>query len=284
MARNKGIPGSKRDKKRKKQQKKVKKPLAVGRILIEMKKPLAVGRILIVCEGEKTEPNYFKWWQDQLKKIREVAKSKAVGDIDVKIEVKGEGRNTMSLVEKAIEIRDRESIDYTQAWCVFDYDSFRENYNPAIEKARANDFKVAYSNEAFELWYWLHFDYINTGVSRRQYKEKLTKRLGEQYEKNDPAMYEKLLNHPEADQQQAIKNARNLNLLYKDKDSKKYADHNPSTTVFELVESLNEHVWRFRCQLAPAYSLPYPHDCRDCKESTKPPPPYSCLLRNGKRV
>ncbi len=44
---------------------------------------------LIVCEGEKTEPNYFR---------------KFHGPIDVKVE--GTGCNTISLVKKAVEIRD----------------------------------------------------------------------------------------------------------------------------------------------------------------------------------
>ncbi len=269
MARDKGLPLSKKDRKRKKQQKRA-------------RRPLAVGRILIVCEGKKTEPDYFKWWRKQLENIREVAKSKAVGGIDVnsfgdEIDVKGEGKNTGSLVEKATELKNQASIDYTQVWCVFDRDSFPpENYNAAIEKACNSDLKAAYSNEAFELWYLLHFDYVNTGVSRDQYKKMLTERLGEKYKKNDPAMYEKLLKHPKADQRYAIGNAKKLNKLL-NKHAGDYAKHNPSTTVFELVESLNEHVWRFRCQLAPVYSLPYPYDCRDCNKSTQPPPPYSCL-------
>ncbi len=268
MARNKGIPGSKKDRKRRKQQKKT-------------KRQLAVGRILIVCEGEKTEPNYFRWWQKQLENIKRAAKSRAVSGINVKsfddeIEIKGEGKNTISLVEKTTYLRNQASIDYTEVWCVFDRDSFPpQNYNAAIQKARDKDFKAAYSNEAFELWYLLHFDYVNTGISRSQYKKKLTERLGQKYEKNDPAMYEKLLRHNKADQCRAIESAKKLEQL--NKNTGDYADHNPSTTVFKLVESLNDHVWRFRCQLAPAYPLPYPHDCRDCKKATKPPPPYPCL-------
>jgi hypothetical protein len=165
-------------------------------------------------------------------------------------------------------------INYTQVWCVFDRDSFPpENYNTAIEQARAKDLKVAYSNEAFELWYLLHFDYVDTGVSRKQYKKKLTERLGEKYKKNDSAMYEKLNKHPKADQRKAIENAKKL----LNKHAGDYADHNPSTTVFELVESLNDHVWRFRCQFVPASLLPYSYDCRDCKKSTQSPPPYPCL-------
>jgi hypothetical protein len=236
---------------------------------------------LIVCEGEKTEPNYFKWWQKQLENIRRAAKSKCGIDVNSyndEIKVKGEGKNTNSLVKKAVELTEQASIDhkinYTQVWCVFDRDSFKpENYNTAIEQARAEDFKVAYSNEAFELWYLLHFDYVNTGVSRKQYKKMLTKRLAEKYKKNDPEIYEKLLKHPKADQQEAIENAKKL----LNKNAGDYANHNPSTTVFELVESLNDYVWRFRCQFAPTYSLPYSHDCGDCKKSTQPPPPYSCF-------
>lgn len=249
------------------------------------KQHVEVGRILIVCEGEKTEPNYFKWWQNELKNIRrEAAKSKAVCGIDVnicsdEIDVKGEGKNTKSLVKKAIELKTQAKtqakIIYTQVWCVFDRDSFpKEHYNTAIEQARANDLEVAYSNEAFELWYLLHFDYVNTGVSRAMYKKMLTKRLGEKYKKNDPAIYEKLLKHSKADQREAIKNAKKLLNKHAKGD---YADHNPSTTVFELVESLNNQVWRFRCQFAPTYPLPYRYDCKDCEKSTQLPSPYPCL-------
>lgn len=101
----------------------------------------------------------------------------------------------------------------------------------------------------------------------------LTERLGEKYHKNDPTMYEKLLKHPNAEQQEAIENAKKL----LNEHTGDYASQNPSTRVFELVESLNDLVWRFRCQLAPNYLLPYPYDCRDCKKSAQQPPPYSCF-------
>ncbi len=46
---------------------------------------------LIVCEGEKTEPNYFRSFPVDTKVI--------------KLDIKGEGKNTKSLVEKAIELK-----------------------------------------------------------------------------------------------------------------------------------------------------------------------------------
>lgn len=253
----------------------------------KVNKPSALRCILVVCEGKETEPNYFKWWNKELENIKRKVNLDMMAQINVvpvyMIEVKGEGKNTESLVEQAIKYRkqaDIKGFDYFKVWCVFDRDSFKpEQYNTAIEKARAENIEVAYTNEAFELWYLLHFNYVDTGVSREQYKEKLTnclygKKSDKKYKKNDPQMYETLLNHPNADQQQAIQHAKKLLKCYKGQTN--YADHNPSTTVHELVEFLNDLVWRFRCQVAPDYPLPYPHNCKQCEESIQPSPPYPC--------
>ena len=96
--------------------------------------------ILIVCEGERTEPNYF----DQF----EVT--------NITIDPRGIGDNTIRLVKYAINESKRN--DYDQVWCVFDKDSFpKDNFNNAVQLAQNNDFGIAYSNESFELWYILHF-------------------------------------------------------------------------------------------------------------------------------
>ncbi len=131
---------------------------------------------LIVCEGKKTEPNYFKSFKEKLR-------------VSAEIKIEGLGDNTLSLVERTCELKQQD--DYTDVWVVFDRDSFpAERFNEAIALARRRDIRVAYSNEAFELWYWLHFDYQDTAVSRADYEAKLTKRLGFSYKKNDPGMYD----------------------------------------------------------------------------------------------
>lgn len=174
---------------------------------------------LIVCEGEKTEPNYFR-------------KFRVPKNI---IDVVGIGSNTESLVRKAVELKNEEDISYDYVWCVFDRDSFPpQNFNNALLLAENNNINVAYSNEAFEIWYLLHFHYHDAASSRNEYKAMLTARLGFTYEKNDPDIFDHLL----PKQQIAIKNA--LKLL----DS--YVEHsplndNPSTTVHKLVQKLNEH-------------------------------------------
>ncbi len=128
---------------------------------------------------------------------------------------------------------------YNQIWCVFDKDDFpNHNFDNAIQRAKSNDLKLAYSNEAFEIWFLLHFEFYNNPIPRQDYKEKLTNKLGKEYLKNDIMLYKDLENK----QEKAIKNAKQLfelQLLELHK-GKSHAALNPVTTVFLLVEELNK--------------------------------------------
>ena len=134
--------------------------------------------ILIICEGEKTEPNYFQSFPIS----------------NIKVKTIGTGRNTESLVDEAIKKWiefSKEDEFYERLWCVFDRDRFSQNsYDSAFKKVndeekrlnrrykrkagRKINISIAYSNEAFELWYLLHFDYIDSALSRSEYKRMLT--------------------------------------------------------------------------------------------------------------
>jgi hypothetical protein len=174
---------------------------------------------LIVCEGERTEPNYFRSFR-------------VAGDVR-KIDIQGTGYNTLSLVNWAIELQAEE--DYDQVWCVFDRDSFpAETFNAALTLARQHGIRLAYSNEAFELWYLLHYHFFNTAMSRHRYCQKLTGLLKREYKKNDPFIYQELLER----QGDAIRNARRLLAEYNPPNP---AQDNPSTTVHLLVEALNRY-------------------------------------------
>ena len=175
-------------------------------------------RFLIVCEGEKTEPNYFNSFRVP----------------GVVIDVRGIGENTVRLVERAIKLREED--DYDQVWCVFDRDIFPvENFNAALRLAEKHGIKVAYSNEAFELWYVLHFNYHQSATARRLYVGMLNDLLGVPYEKNRLDMYERL----EDRQETAIRNAERLLDTYQ---PRRPAHDNPSTTVHLLVQELNRFV------------------------------------------
>ncbi len=189
------------------------RPYAERRVNVRETVPV----FLIVCEGERTEPNYFK----SFRVPRDV----------VAVEVQGTGYNTLSLVRRAVELRDRG--DYDQVWCVFDRDAFPpENFNEAISLAEREGLSVAYSNEAFELWYLLHYVYLNTGISRADYITRLEARMGRKYRKNSVDMYSLL----EPRQPAAIGNATKLLETY---NPRRPAYDNPSTTVHLLVQELN---------------------------------------------
>jgi hypothetical protein len=183
-------------------------------------------RFFIVCEGEKTEPNYFKNFSV---------------DVDIRL-IKGEGKDTKSLVETAISLKnDSESDERDRVWCVFDRDknpnnpNDSKNFKSAITLARNNGIDVAYSNDAFELWYLLHFNYYHTQISRKDYPDMLTELLGHKYQKNSETIYEELKDK----QENAIKNAKRLLQEY---DRPNPESDNPSTTVHLLVEELNSFI------------------------------------------
>lgn len=194
-------------------------------------------RFLIVCEGTKTEPNYFE-------ALGRKIKSK------VNLVIKGEGKVSLSLVKKAIELK-HEDGEYDQGedeiWCVFDRDfkaenNNQQNFNEAIRLADSNHINLAISNDAFELWFLLHFSYHCSQTHRNDFENMLTDKIGEKYHKNDPKLYDKL----ESFQIQAIKNAKKLwnshdqQISTSGKIDKLIKKHNinPSTTVHKLVDKL----------------------------------------------
>lgn len=172
-------------------------------------------RFLIVCEGEKTEPNYFLRFRVPT----------------VVVDVRGLGCNPTQLVQVALAQCQQD--DYDQAWCVFDRDTWTPaDFKGALALAKQRNVKIAYSNEAFELWYLLHFHYYDTGISRQDYQSRLSDLLGYRYAKKSNTMYDALLSR----QGEAIRNAERLLSQY---DPPNPAADNPSTTVHLLVKELN---------------------------------------------
>lgn len=174
-------------------------------------------KVLIVCEGARTEPSYFKKFK-----------------VNTKCEIVGAGCNTVSVVEKALEMFS--SGNFKEAWCVFDRDSFpKKRVKEALDLARRNNIKIAFSNESFELWYVLHFAYLDTKITRNDYVKALTSYLDKPYKKNDEDMYQTLLQY----QHKAIERSKRLHdemVL----PGACECDSYPYTTIHELVERLNE--------------------------------------------
>lgn len=181
---------------------------------------------LIVCEGEKTEPDYFKAFRMTAATVKAV----------------GEAMNTMTLVNKAISIREADKAKkrfYDQCWVVFDKDDFpAKDFNLAIKYAEKNGFQVAYSNQAFEYWFLLHFNLYQGRIHRSQYKNILEKLIGVPYSKTEGSgavMYNLLL----ARQKQAVKNSETILAEISHGNP---AEEESSTTVHKLVLELNKYL------------------------------------------
>ena len=191
----------------------------------------------IYCEGENTEPEYFKSFPVST---------------ETKVEAIGLGRSKTSLVRKTIELLTKESLlknqkNYDpdrQLWVVFDYDVRREvneapDYNQAISLAKQKGIRVAYSNDSFELWFVLHYQFQGTALTRNEYYQILSEKLNCNYEEDGKSkefaqsLYSMFL----LQQPIALQNAARL---FEGKKQLTFSDQNPCTTVFQLVEELNK--------------------------------------------
>lgn len=181
-------------------------------------------RVLILCEDCKSSCFYFRAFNIAPERAEVVAV--------------GTGRNTDSLVEEAIRLKVKaveRCSPYHEVWCVFDRDDFPlANYHRAFELARANGLKIAWTNEAFELWYLLHFNYHDTAISRHNYKAKLRPHC--HYEKGDKEIYQKVKPYEAI----ALRNAQRLERHWNELGERYPERQNPSTSVHELVEFLND--------------------------------------------
>jgi len=192
--------------------------------------------ILIVCEGQ-TEKLYFESFPVLGVKIKA-------------IDLKGQAK--LKLVESAKEYVENTNEIFDDHWCVFDMDVKRgadefADFDNAIEKALLLGYKIAYSNDAFELWFYLHYNFTDTQHLRSYYYTELGKRFGLNYVKDGKKydfckrMYDILLQNESSSQERAIERAK---LLFDRQRDLPFHQQNPNTKVYELVEELNKNLRR----------------------------------------
>jgi len=200
---------------------------------------------LIVSEGTKTEPHYFEGLQ------REIYKKCGRNRIHIRIE--GEGRNTLSLLERAQEYVRSSNNPIRHVWLVYDLDDFpHDDFDNTAHKcteltsasqSRNSEEAVAYhalwSNQCIELWFLLHFEYLQADKHRSGYWQMLSAYLNKiaqgDYKKNREDIYEIL--RPYLDT--AKKNAKKL---VKDNTSNPPSKSAPGTNVYEIFDALSAYL------------------------------------------
>ena len=114
---------------------------------------VSYDRVLIVCEGEKTEPNYFKDLRDYYSLN------------SANVEVSGESDSSPDSVFQFAVQRFKESVDdgnaFDRVYCVIDRDTHR-SYDSVLQKISSMEprgtFFAASSVPCFEYWLLLHFE------------------------------------------------------------------------------------------------------------------------------
>lgn len=187
-------------------------------------------RILILCEGAKTEPNYFngikadKSQENQLTGLR--------------IEVYDTKYNTaVELVKESIELKEAAADDrnpYDSVWVVVDKDYYYK-HPEAYDLAEENDVRIAFSSISFEYWFLLHFGRFKIAFERSRDLEKYLR------EHNYYKSYKKSHDHYTKLRPKTYKAIANAKWLRKEidyqEDVRPY-HYNPFTNVDVLVEYL----------------------------------------------
>ena len=185
--------------------------------------------ILIVSEGRKTEPVYF----NSLKRELRLAM--------VDVEVVGEGGAPITVVDRAIEMRDERKRHvnsltktmYEIVYCVIDVDT-HETLDQAVDKARSNKIEIVLSNPCFEYWYILHFE--KTGApfhNSQEVKSILKQKYHSAYNESDTTIFNAV--YPKTSD--AIKRSKEV-LKENHGNAKCLKGCNPSTHVHKIVEYL----------------------------------------------
>lgn len=182
-------------------------------------------RILIVCEGEKTEHQYFREFQHDVRNPRvhvEVSRESGVPLIVVQIAV----RLRAEADADAERLRD-ENMKWDDVWAVFDVDE-HPRIPEATALASANSVQLAISNPCFELWALLHFCEQQGRLERHEAQSKLGEFLSGYGKELD---YDKMRKgYPDA-----VKRASELDRLAQRTD---HPGGNPTTGVYRLTEQI----------------------------------------------
>lgn len=210
---------------------------------------LRFGRHLIYSEGTKTEPNYIgNIWKNIAAGYKQGRNEICIIGADDK-----KSYNTVNLVNFAFSdvgrrLKEGETINHV--WIFFDKDDFNDFDRAHEQIERKNDSEIknaedfpydkqtgiswhsCWSNECFELWLCLYFDYLHSNNIRKTYIDHLNnvkklKSAGFEYKKNMNNIHD-ILESAGGSAEKAIMYAKKL--------YKANGIQSPSTGVYRFAE------------------------------------------------
>lgn len=198
-------------------------------------------RHLFVTEGTKTEPTYLNGIVCKIvERFGNSAKQQ--------FQIMGEGDNTLNLLMQAESYQQNDADGFEHIWIIYDKDDFPpDHFDNTVHRCQAlnarfkkegrnTQYHAIWSNECIELWFLLHFVYLDTQVNRGQYQKMLTEYLQRHYEKNDERLFDELFPYIN----NAVKRAKRLRKNYKENTPP--SQQSPCTMFFENVEELDKYL------------------------------------------
>lgn len=183
------------------------------------------NKIYLYFNSLQTEYNYFSKFKEKLDKSKFIELS-----LQLNKPSKG-GISPKELLDYTLEKNLSEDI---KKWIIFDKDEY--SINDVCNVAENNDIEVGFSNPCFELWFLNHFKYTTAFLNQRGCQKELEnilrKECNVKYKKNID-MYDLLYHRIN----EGIKNSRNQ---YREKLDLSKDKMNPTTSIYKLVERLNE--------------------------------------------
>ncbi|MBP2030669.1 hypothetical protein J2755_001617 [Methanohalophilus levihalophilus] len=186
----------------------------------------SIKTVWIFCEGAKTEKYYF----DKLKVDLRLR--------SLKIKVNSSNnKDPVGIIKHILNFKKhtRDFLEGDLIFCVFDRDANSDqSLLDAKKMSELNDINLIFSNPCFEFWILSHFECYMKQIEHGALKSKLDTHLGG-YKKTDPELYTKTKQKIGI----AVKNSKQINDMHYSNGMEIISrNSNPSTLVFELVETL----------------------------------------------
>jgi hypothetical protein len=177
--------------------------------------------VRIVCEGRKTEPNYFRAIKRELRLS------------NVNVDHEPSCAALVRSVAAGHAWRGRYGQRFSQIWCVLDDDA-RPRIGEVLAEMRREKIRIAFSNPCFELWYLLHFAEQRASLTSVEALRELKKHMTNYTKSAD--VFDLLAGR----QDKAVKRAEALRKSH-ERNGRAPTD-NPSTSADVLVTYLNSLV------------------------------------------
>jgi hypothetical protein len=153
-----------------------------------------------------------------------------------------EKAKTVELVQKALELTNKDP-QYRIPWIVFDRDQVKD-FDEIIQTAERYEVKAGWSNPCFEIWMYAYLGEMpairESYTCCDQFSKKFKKVTGQNYQKSDRNVYQKLVKY--GDEENAIQIAERCYEKCLGDEKQKPSEMWPACMVHKLVKEIQNKV------------------------------------------